>query len=100
MPGATVWEERSMHTIADETSAPKRAGRGRGRGWGGAFIIVLLLVAMARGVSGVATTQGAARGVHTWSLTGSLITGRGDHTATLLSNGQVLVAGGGYAGGE
>jgi N-acetylneuraminic acid mutarotase len=30
----------------------------------------------------------------TWANTGSLNTGRTDHTATLLSNGQVLVAGG------
>jgi len=30
----------------------------------------------------------------TWSSTGSLVTGRGYHTATLLSNGKVLVAGG------
>jgi Galactose oxidase, central domain/Kelch motif len=54
---------------------------------------------MARGVSGVAAMHGAAWGAHRWSLTGSLITGRGDHAATLLSNGQVLVAGG-FAGGE
>ena len=57
-----------MHTIADETSAPKRAGRGRGRGWGGAFIIVLLLVAMARGVSGVAATHGSATARSLWQV--------------------------------
>ena len=32
--------------------------------------------------------------IGTWSPTGSLDTGRVDHTATLLSNGKVLVAGG------
>ena len=30
----------------------------------------------------------------TWSITGSLVTGRGGHTATLLPNGRVLVTGG------
>ena len=30
----------------------------------------------------------------TWTTTGSLATGRANHTATLLPNGQVLVAGG------
>jgi hypothetical protein len=33
-----------------------------------------------------------------WSLTGSLNTGRGDHSATLLPDGMVLVAGGGLHG--
>ena len=35
----------------------------------------------------------------TWSATGSLNNGRGDHTATLLPNGMVLAAGGGRHGG-
>ena len=34
----------------------------------------------------------------TWTETGSLVTARGEHTATLLTNGKVLVAGGYNAG--
>jgi len=40
-----------------------------------------------------------ALGAGTWTATGSLNTPRVDHTATLLRNGKVLVAGGGDLGG-
>src|SRR5580704_2788227 len=36
----------------------------------------------------------------TWAATGSLNTGRGGHTATLLNNGVVLVVGGSDSGGN
>jgi N-acetylneuraminic acid mutarotase len=49
----------------------------------------LLLVFMA-GMAGPAASQTSG----TWTATGSLNTPRNSHTATLLANGQVLVAGG------
>jgi hypothetical protein len=35
--------------------------------------------------------------IGTWSPTGSLVTARTSHTATLLANGTVVVAGGGIS---
>lgn len=54
--------------------------------------VVLLLVL---GMSfGVAPPQGVQAAPGTWSTTGSLNTARMYHTATLLSDGKVLVVGG------
>ena len=44
--------------------------------------------------AGLALIQPCAGQSGTWEETGSLATGRADHTATLLPDGKVLVAGG------
>ena len=51
--------------------------------WRGTLILVLFLIGLPR--------LGSAQ---TFSPTGSMVTARDSHTATLLSNGKVLVAGG------
>ena len=52
-----------------------------------AFLLLVMLFGFA-GVSPAAAADG------TWTATGSLDGGRYVHTATLLANGKVLVAGG------
>jgi Galactose oxidase, central domain/Kelch motif len=75
-----------------QDSLGRRGKHDRGPWW--IFPLVLLLV-----VTAVPIVQSAGVGrTHTWTPTGALLTGRGDHTATLLTNGQVLVAGGGFGG--
>jgi hypothetical protein len=44
--------------------------------------------------AGMVLVQPSAGQSGTWTETGSLVTARWDHTATLLPNGKVLVAGG------
>ena len=48
-------------------------------------------VVVAMGLLAVTASPAVAQATGTWALTGSLNTG---HTATLLPNGQVLIAGG------
>ena len=57
------------------------------------FLVSLFAIVLAAN----ATVPASAGTSGTWANTGSLNTARTDHTATLLPNGQVLVAGD-YAG--
>jgi hypothetical protein len=52
----------------------------------------LALTALALGLSVIHEAQAAS--TNSWATTGSLNTARDSHTATLLPNGMVLVAGG------
>ena len=60
----------------------------------GAILALSLAVVFLVGLFEVAVSPAVAQSSGTWALTGSLNTARAGHTATLLPNGQVLVAGG------
>src|SRR5579862_1208521 len=62
----------------------------------GTGVVSTLAFAAVVGVSllEVAASPALAQSSGTWAITGSLNTAKEDHTATLLTNGQVLVAGG------
>jgi hypothetical protein len=78
---------------AVEVSKPVRGRPGTGvLQLAAAMAFVLLLAA---GIIWLRTAQSASRLVHgTWSPTGSMVDGRGFHTATRLADGRVLVVGG------
>ena len=52
------------------------------------------LAGLSESVTGTTATTAPAQTLGSWEATGSLVTGREYHTATLLPNGKVLVAGG------
>lgn len=83
----------TQHAAVAARSAEQRPRRDSGRrgraGWSALATLILLLVANSPGrVAAVASGPGA------WSPTGSMQQGRAGHTATLLTNGQLLAAGG------
>jgi hypothetical protein len=60
----------------------------------GLFALGLLVLMAAAAAMGPSMPTVKAGGMGVWSTAASLITGRGEHTATLLRNGTILVAGG------
>jgi N-acetylneuraminic acid mutarotase len=63
------------------------------------LITVLGLISAATSVPSSASVTSLQTPTPTWSLTGNLNVGRDSHTATLLPNGRVLVAGGNNTNG-
>ena len=80
--------ERSEHDTAAPVAAAAVCHRSRLH----RHLVSLFLVAVC--ASSLTSTPAQAQATGTFKPTGSLATGRHGHTATLLPNGKVLVAGG------
>ena len=67
----------------------------RPKGWLGLLgAVEVLVVILATITLGLVLSHAALTAANTWRSTGNLATSRHSHSATLLSNGRVLVAGG------
>jgi N-acetylneuraminic acid mutarotase len=64
------------------------------------LVTVFGLISAATSIPGSATVTSVQTSTPTWNLTGNLNVGRDSHTATLLRNGKVLVAGGNNSNGS
>ena len=80
-----VTRQKKLHSLGLQLAAPILAGR---------IAIPLLLL-----TAGLLLVQPCAGQSGSWEFTGSLVTARENHTATLLADGKVLVAGGFGPGG-